>query len=153
MIPVAGPPYQGLSLNSSLIWWFRDQERGQYDLMDARYVITPAPWRSPTSTASIQQSGKYALYRVPTSGVAEYVEIAGAGQRADAALSCSMRNVEWFRGDQPARLEYIHWDYMSRPGLSDISAGLSGRADPVRDRRARIDHRGRRVPGRGRRSS
>ena len=67
-IDVAGPPYQGLSLNSSLIWWFRDQVASQYDLVDARYVITPADLKVPDFYSLILQSGKYALYSGPDDG-------------------------------------------------------------------------------------
>ena len=121
-IDVAGPPYQGLSLNSSLIWWFRDQVASQYDLLDARYVITPAGLKVPDFYSLVLQSGKYALYQVPTTGIAEYVAIAGRRQEPTQS-DLFDANVAWFRSDQPAADRFIHWDYMTPAGLPDLSAG------------------------------
>ncbi|HEV8404162.1 MAG TPA: glycosyltransferase 87 family protein [Candidatus Limnocylindrales bacterium] len=121
-IDVAGPPYQGLSLNASLIWWFRDQVQSQYDLVDARYVITPADLKVPDFYTLILQSGRYALYQVPTTGIAEYVAISGRQQEA-SQRDLFDANVAWFRSDQPGADRFIHWDYMTAAGLPDLSAG------------------------------
>ncbi len=121
-IAVAGPPYQGLSLNSSLIWWFRDHVASQYDLLDARYVITPATLEVPDFYRLIQRSGKYALYQVPTTGVAEYVAIASR-QRKATQRDLFDANVAWFRSDEPGADRFIHWDYMTPAGLPDLSPG------------------------------
>ncbi len=121
-ISVAGPPYQGLSLNSSLIWWFRDQDASQYDLVDARYVITPATLRVPDFYRLIQRSGKYALYQVATKGVAEYVAIASRQEKA-TERELFDANVAWFRSDQPGADQFIHWDYATPAGPPDLSGG------------------------------
>ena len=121
-IAVAGPPYQGLSLNSSLIWWFRDLEASQYDLLDARYVITPAALKVPDFFRLIQRSGKYALYQVPTTGVAEYIAITSR-QRKATQRDLFDANVAWFRSDQPGADRFIHWDYMTPAGAPDLSPG------------------------------
>jgi hypothetical protein len=121
-IPVAGPGYQGLSLNSDLIWWFRDQERSQYDLVDARYVLTPADLHVPAFYTLIERAGRYALYRVPTTGAAEFVAI-GSRQRAATQADLFDANLAWFRGDAPASGRFIHWDYIEAAGTPDTSAG------------------------------
>jgi hypothetical protein len=121
-IPVAGPGYQGLSLNSDLIWWFRDQEKSQYDLVDARYVLTPATLKVPSFYSLIQRSGRYALYRVPTTGAAEFVAIESR-QRAPTQAALFDANLAWFRSDAPAAGRFIHWDYIEAAGAPDTSAG------------------------------
>ena len=91
MIPVVGPPYQGLSLNSSLIWWFRDQEPSQFDLTDARYVITPSTLAVPDFYELIKLTPKYALYRVNDLRGGPIRQDRGPDERADAALALRSR--------------------------------------------------------------
>jgi hypothetical protein len=121
-IAVAGPPYQGLSLNSSLIWWFRDQVASQFDLLDARYVIPPATLPVPDFYELIQTSGRYSLYRVATTGAAEYVAITSR-QRAATHDDLFYANVDWFRSGQPGLGKFIHWDYFTPSGPPDPSTG------------------------------
>lgn len=121
-IPVAGPGYQGLSLNSDLMWWFRDQEPSQYDLVDARYVVTPATLKVPGFYSLIQRSGRYSLYRVATTGATAFVAIESR-QRAATQGDLFAANLAWFRGDGPAAGRFIHWDYIDAAGASDTSSG------------------------------
>ena len=90
--------------------------------MDARYVITPATLEVPDFYRLVQRSGKYALYEVPTTGVAEYVAIASREQKATQS-DLFDANVAWFRSDQPAADRFIHWDYMTPAGPPDLSPG------------------------------
>ena len=94
----------------------------QYDLMDARYVITPATLEVPDFYRLIKQSGKYALYQVPTSGVAEYVAITSR-QRKATERELFDANIAWFRSDQPDKNQFIHWDYPTPAGAPDLSPG------------------------------
>ena len=57
-IPALSPPYQALSLTSDFMWSFDDADRGQYDLFDVRYVITPATFTVPPSTSPCRRRAR-----------------------------------------------------------------------------------------------
>jgi hypothetical protein len=121
-IPVAGPEIGGLTLNSSLMWSFRDQDQSQYDLVDARYVITPDTLQVPAFYQLVQHAGRYALYHVSTSGAAEYVAIV-ARQRAATQLDLFYANRAWWEGTQPGARQFIRWDYIKPLGPQTTSPG------------------------------
>jgi hypothetical protein len=121
-ISVAGPESGGFTLNSSLMWLFHDQEQWQYDLVDARYVVTPDTLPVPAFFQLVQHAGRYALYSVPTSGAAEYVAIV-ARQRAASQLDLFWANRAWWEGPQPGARQFIRWDYMKPLGPQTTSPG------------------------------
>lgn len=124
-IPVVGPPDNGFSLNSSLLWWFRDQDPTQYDLVDARYVVAPEALPVPGFYRVIQHSGRYALYGVPTTGATQYVAVTG---RLPAASQQDLHsaNLAWWQSDQPGARRFIRWDYPTGSGAPDTSGGCPG---------------------------
>lgn len=121
-ISLAAPPDNGFSLNSALLWWFRDQDRSQYDLVDARYVVTPYTLKVPSFYQLIQHSGRYALYRVPTTGATQYVAITSR-KLAATQSDLFVANLAWWQSDQPGLRQFIRWDYIKGSGPSDASAG------------------------------
>jgi hypothetical protein len=121
-IPVAGPESGGFSMNGGLMWSFRDRDPSQYDLVDARYVVTLDTFQAPSFFQLIQHSGRYTLYKVPTTGAAEYVAIASR-QTVAKQLDLYFANLAWFKSDQPAAHQFIRWDYLKPLGPPDTSAG------------------------------
>ena len=124
-ISVAGPEAGGFSLNSSLIWLFRDQDQTQYDLVDARYVVTLDTFPAPSFFQPVQHSGRYTLYSVPGTGATEYVAIASR-QRAASQLDLFFANRAWWEGGQSSARQFIRWDYIKGSGPPDPSAGCPG---------------------------
>ncbi len=124
-IAVVGPPDNGFSLNASLLSWFRDQDPAQYDLVDARYVVTPGALQVPPFYELVLRAGRYALYRVPTSGATEYVAIA-ARMPAASQRDLYAANLAWWRSDQPGAGRFIRWDYPAVSGPPETSGGCPG---------------------------
>jgi hypothetical protein len=124
-IPAVSPPYAGPSLNSDLIWDFRDDDPGQFDLLDVRYVIAPAGLAVPSFYTPMQQTTKYTLYRVQTSGAAEYVAIT-ARRQAPTQSALFDANLAWFKGPDPDARRFIRWDYGTPAGPPTTSAGCPG---------------------------
>ena len=120
-IPAVSPPYQSLSLNADMIWDFRDGEQAQYDLLDVRYVIVPSNFTVPKFYEPMQTAGKWALYRVPTSGSAFYVSIADR-RAAPTQRALFDGNIAWYRSTDPAAKRFIRWDYMAPLGPAVPSA-------------------------------
>ena len=113
-ISAVGSPYQSLSLNSSLLPEFREGDEAPYDILDVRWIITPATATVPPFYQQFHRTTNYALYRVRTSGIAEYV---GVYERRSVNTETELyeRNKEWFvRGKMDTR-QFIAWDYKSRP--------------------------------------
>ena len=124
-IPAVSPPYQSLSLNADMIWSFRDDDPGQFDLLDVRYVIAPAGLAVPSFYAPMQKTTKYALYRVQTSGAGEYVAIT-ARRQAPTQRALFDANLAWFKGPDPDARRFIRWDYETPAGPPTTSAGCPG---------------------------
>ena len=120
-VPAVSPPYQSLSLNADMIWWFQDGDQSDFDLMDVRYVIVPANFTVPVFYSLIQQTGRYALYRVTTSGMAEYVAVASR-QAAPSQRALFDGNLAWWQGPDPAARRFIRWDYLEPVGAPAPSA-------------------------------
>jgi len=121
-IPAVSPPYQSLSLNADMIWDFRDGEATQYDLFDVRYVVTPSNFTVPAFYQPLQKTARYTLYRVSTSGAAEYVAIT-ARRSAPTQRALFDGNIAWFRSADASRLRFIRWDYLAPVGAFQPSAG------------------------------
>jgi hypothetical protein len=124
-IPAVSPPYQGLSLNSDLIWDFRDDDPGQFDLLDVRYVIAPTGRAIPVFYTPMQVTARYTLYRVQTSGAAEYVTIV-ARRQAPTQRALFDANLAWFKGPDPDAHDFIRWDYEAPAGPPVTSAACPG---------------------------
>lgn len=121
-LQVAGPEFGGLTLNSPYMWYFRDQDQTQYDLVNARYVITPDLLTVPPFYRAIQQSGRFRLWEVPTSGATGYVAV-GSRQSAPTQTDLYLANREWWQGPRSSAGKVIHWDYIRGSGLPNLSAG------------------------------
>jgi hypothetical protein len=119
------PPYYSNSLNSDLIWSFNDGDRAQYDLFDVRYVIVPSDFTVPSFYEPMQTAGRWALYRVPTTGIAYYVSIAER-RAAPTQRALFDGNTTWFQSADPATRRFIRWDYMEPLGSSQPSDGCPG---------------------------
>jgi 6-pyruvoyl-tetrahydropterin synthase related domain len=124
-VPAVSPPYAGPSLNSDLIWDFRDDDPGQFDLLDVRYVIAPTGLAVPSFYAPMQLTAKYTLYRVQTSGAVEYVAIV-ARRQVPTQRALFDANLAWFKGPDPDARRFIRWDYGTPVGPPTTSAGCPG---------------------------
>ena len=132
-VPAVSPPYQSLSLNADMIWWFQDGDPSDFDVMDVRYAIVPAGFTVPDFYAEIYRTTRYVLYRIGTSGVAQYVEIASR-QAVASQRSLFDANLAWFRSADPAARRFIRWDYLEPLGPLDLRAPCpSGRTLFERD--------------------
>ncbi len=121
-IPTVSPPYAGPSINSDLFWNFRDDDPGQFDVMDVRYVIAPAGLNAPPFYTPMLKTGKYTLYRVQTTGAAVYVAIV-ARQQVPTQNALFFAALDWLKGPDPDARRFIRWDYATPAGPPTTSAG------------------------------
>lgn len=124
-IPAVSPPYAGPSLNSDLFWSFRDDDPSQFDLLDVRYVLAPSGLAAPSFYTPIQTTKKYVLYRVQTSGAAEYVAIVARQQEPNQGALFDA-TLAWFNSADPGARRFIRWDYATPAGPATTSAGCPG---------------------------
>ena len=116
-LPGLVPPYQGLSLNTEMIWQFDDSERSQYDLFDVRQVIVPADAQVPPFYEPFVQTTRYHAYRVTTSGMTRWIA-ADDRRTATSQLELLRGNLGWLESDLPAAGVHVRWDYPSAPAES-----------------------------------
>lgn len=108
--PAIGQPFQALALNSGLLFNFRDGDPGHFDAYDVRTVITPTGANVPPFYKSLFRTPKYDVWRVETTGIAEFIELTdrkpARGQRA-----LYTGNSDWFVSSAPAQHQAVRWDY------------------------------------------
>jgi 6-pyruvoyl-tetrahydropterin synthase-like protein len=128
-VPVVASPYSSASLNADLIWDFAVDRKEQYDLFDARYVVAPSGVKVPDFLEPQTRTARYSLYRAPSSGIAEFVELTDRQviQKQTALFSI---NRLWFNGVDVAARRFHRFDY---PGVTTgASAGkAAGCAQPT----------------------
>ncbi len=110
-LPAIGAPFQALSLNSELTRDLNIENAALLDLYDVRTIVLPANVTSvPTFFSPLFRNGRYAAWRVPTSGVTSFVAVSG-----DTVVQSqfALWNVgsQWIKSDSPrsrtvTRLEY-----------------------------------------------
>ena len=120
-MPAVSPPYQSLSLNADFIWWFQDGDPSDFDVMDVRYVIVPAGFTVPAFYTPMLQTSRYALYRIATSGMAEFVAITER-RSAPSQRALFDANLVWWKGTDPAAHRFIRWDYLQPVGAGGTSS-------------------------------
>jgi len=113
-IPAVGAPYQSLSLNGSLLPEFREGDEALFDILDIRWVITPAGATVPHFYQPYHRTTHYALYRVRTSGLAQYVSVYER-RSANSEAELYQGNRAWFVLDKMNTRQFIRWDYKTRP--------------------------------------
>ncbi len=113
-MPGLVPPYQGLSLNTEMVWQFDDSEPSQYDLFDVRQVIVPADAKVPPFYQPFVQTTRYHAYRVATSGTTRWIA-ADDRRTATSQLALLRGNLGWLESDLPAARVHVRWDYPSPP--------------------------------------
>lgn len=113
-IPGLVPPYQGLSLNTEMVWQFDDAEPSQYDLFDVRHVIVPAEAQVPPFYQPFVQTTRYHAYRVNTSGATRWIA-ADDRRPATSQLDLLRGNLAWLNSDLPAARVHVRWDYPDAP--------------------------------------
>ncbi|MBL0172156.1 MAG: YfhO family protein [Gemmatimonadaceae bacterium] len=107
-----GNPFQGLALNSGLLYNFRDGDAGLYDAFDVRMVVTPSAAAVPPFFQNVLRNGHYAVWRVPTTGIAQYVEIT-ARRPARTQRELYIGASDWFVSAAPGAHQVTRWDYPS----------------------------------------
>jgi hypothetical protein len=125
-IPALSPPYQELTLNSSVQFFFNYQSAAQYDLFNVKYVIAPAAQPMPAFLTPITTTSRYILYRAPTSGYSEFAASTVPGS-ASSKYDLLYKNRDWLASDGPAARRFIRWDYpadsvpapVTTPGCAD----------------------------------
>ncbi len=132
-MPAVSPPYQSLSLNADMVWWFQDGEQSDFNVMDVRYAIVPADFSVPAFYAPMLRTERYALYRVPTSGMAEFVAITER-RSAPTQQALFAGNLAWWQSSAPAEHRFIRWDYFQPVGpASPSEACPDGRTEYERN--------------------
>ena len=135
-----GPPYQGPSLNSDLVWDFDEREAAAYAVFGIDRVIAPATVVPAAFLRPLRVTPLYVLYAAPGM-IARYV---GISERMSVAnqreLYDQMR--AWLIGPGPAAGTVIRFDYhqplAQEAGGSVISGCPSGRVDVVLNEPGRI---------------
>jgi hypothetical protein len=109
-ISTIGNPMQGLSLSAGLLKKISDGDRHIYDLYDARAVVLPRDRAVPSFFQPQFTSGKYAVYSVPTSGVAQYVGV-DARRSTYRQDSLYFAHEAWVQAGGAASHFVTRWDY------------------------------------------
>lgn len=120
------PPYQGLSLNTEMVWQFNDGNAAHYDLFDVRYVLVPAGAQVPAFLQPFLATTEYSVLRVPTTGVSMWVSV-GDRQAASSQRALLIANRDWLHSDAPARRSVIRWDYGGSEGVAQTAAVSNSR--------------------------
>ncbi|MEQ1690267.1 MAG: hypothetical protein ABMA00_03190 [Gemmatimonas sp.] len=107
-----GNPFQGLALNSGLHYNFRDGDAGLFDAFDVRLVVTPAAVNAPPFFQSVLRTERYAVWRVPTSGITHYVAVIGR-RSARTQRELYVGASDWFVSNAPGAHHVTRWDYPS----------------------------------------
>jgi len=116
------PPIQSLSLNSDYIWDFDDQNQGDFDLWNVRYMVAPTGMAVADFLTPIQRTTRYTLYQAPTTGFAEYVAITSRQAVPTQAALFSL-NLAWERTHTlPGERDFVRYDYPATvPGFDPAS--------------------------------
>ena len=104
-----GPPYQGPSLNSDLVWDLNDRLAAHYAVFGITTVIAPATVAPPPFLVPLRVTPLYVLYAAP-GAVARYVGVSErVGVPTPERLFARMR--AWLLGPGPAAGTVLRFDY------------------------------------------
>jgi hypothetical protein len=105
------PPTESMGLNSDYIWDFSDQDPGDFDLYNVRYMVAPTSMAVASFLTPIEMTARYTLYQAPTTGFAEYVAITSR-QAVPNQTALFNLNRTWERTHTlPAARQYMRYDY------------------------------------------
>jgi hypothetical protein len=127
-----GNPMQALALASGLMYELPVTDPAMYDLLDVRHVVAPSGAAPPSFYQPDTTIGRYTLYRVATSGSAQYVAVT-ARQRTSSQDTLWAATQQWLRDGGAARREVVRWDYHRPAGPLALRAPC---AQPVVEREA-----------------
>ncbi|MEA2487520.1 MAG: hypothetical protein QOF16_1174, partial [Actinomycetota bacterium] len=82
-----GFTYRTTSISTDIEAYFDEQNTGEFDLFNVRYLVYPATRPAPLHAVQLDQRGDYRLWEVPTSGYLQIVDTSGqvAATRANLA--------------------------------------------------------------------
>lgn len=123
--PAIAPSYQGLSLNADFVEGFRDRDPAQWDLLDVRYLALPGAAPVEPFMTPFFRTSRYAVYRVPTTGIATYGGIVER-RRAGSQLELLTGADAWSKSAAPAAKQFIRWDYRQKAGTLNATAPCPG---------------------------
>lgn len=105
-----GNPMQSLSLPAGLIRDIPAGDPSAYDLFDVRGVVIERTRAVPSFFQPVRQAGDYALYRVATTGVAQYVGVTArrATNRQDTLY---FAQEAWMKAGGARSRAVTRWDY------------------------------------------
>jgi hypothetical protein len=105
-----GNPLQSLSLPAGLVRSMPPDDEAAYDLYDVRAVVVARGRPVPPFFTPAMEAGDYALYRVATSGVAQYV---GVNDRRATARQDTLywAQVAWLKDGGARTRQTTRWDY------------------------------------------
>lgn len=109
-IVAVSPPYQGLSLNSDLIWHFDDTKPAHYTWFNVRYVVAPSGMPVPAFLRRLKWTSRYALYVAETSGYADFATVVGE-MKLSSRASLLSQNRNWLLSAEPAASRFVRYDY------------------------------------------
>lgn len=109
-VSTVGNPMQGLALSSGLIKEIPAGNPAMYDLFDVRTVVIGSDRVVPSFLQPVLKAGDYALYAVPTSGVAQYVGV-NARRATNRQDTLYFAHDAWVRAGGAASHLVTRWDY------------------------------------------
>jgi hypothetical protein len=118
------PPYQGMSLNSDLIWHFNDHRLDHYDLFNVKYVVAPRQWPAPEFLRPLRETGRYTLYEAPTDGYGAFAVIVDRVSPASQS-DLFFRNRTWFLSGDPGARRFVRYEYPSGAPASPAGGGVA----------------------------
>ena len=120
-LPIVGPPYQQFSLASTIFEQFREGDEDSFNLLDVRWVITPIGAKVPDFYRPFQKTASYMLYRVPTSGIAQYVEVTPSTP-VHSQLELYTKNQQWYVSEALDSLSIERWEYPASTSSTPIAS-------------------------------
>ena len=116
------PPSESMSLNADYIWDFDYHNQGDFDLYNVRYMVAPTGMAVPNFLVPIQHKGRYLIYRAPTTGYAEYVQITTRLAIPNQAALFKV-NLAWERTHAlPGERLFTRYDYPSTTVGFDLAS-------------------------------
>lgn len=109
-VSTVGNPMQGLALSSGLIKEIPAGNPAMYDLFDVRMVVIGRDRVVPSFLQPVLKAGDYALYTVPTSGMAQYVGV-NARRATNRQDTLYFAHDAWVKAGGAASRLVTRWDY------------------------------------------
>ncbi len=122
------PPYYAFSLNSDLMWEFKDADPEYYRLFNVRYVVAPASRTMPAFLTPVLKTVTYAVYQADTGGYAQLARLI-ATRGIESQNDLLEANQRWIKSSDPGKGRFIAYSF---PSAAGFSAGVTDPPDATR---------------------